>query len=497
MKSVAVIGGGITGLTAAFRLRQQNVPVTLYEASGRVGGVIQTVRKDGYLAEFGPNSVLETSPKISSLISDLGLEGRRLYSNPAAEKRYLVRGGKPVLLPGSLLAFLSTRLFSIGAKLRLLREPFIGRVPASREENLADFVVRRLGREFLDYAINPFVAGVYAGDPARLSVKHAFPRLHALEQKYGSLILGQVLGARERKKRGGASRQNAKKISFDDGLQVLTDTLRSQLGDAVRLQSRVIGLQQDSSGWVVTTSAGNSEEQHRHAAVLFVGPTHKLPEIKLTTDRSLDWSPLAEIYYPPVASVVLGFRREDVAHPLDGFGMLIPEVEGFNILGAIFSSSLFPNRAPAGHVALTCYLGGTRAPNLALLAPQAAEDLALKDLRIILGVRGEPTFRHHVLFPKAIPQYEVGFGRFKALMNELEDGAPGLFLAGHYRDGISLGDSIVSGEEAAGRIQEFLSKVAIRERTESSRQSRPPTSSPIALSPALPPSDGRGKTAAV
>src|SRR5438067_4403549 len=216
MKSVAIIGGGITGLTAAFRLRQQNVPVTLYEAGQRVGGVIQTLRQDGYLAEFGPNSILETSPKIASLIRDLGLESRRLYSDPGADNRYLVRGGKPVLLPGSPVAFLGTKLFSTGAKLRLLKEPFIRRAPETPEESLAQFVVRRLGQEFLDYAINPFVAGVYAGDPARLSIKHAFPKLHALEQRYGSLILGQFLGASERKKRGEASKQNAKKISFDD-----------------------------------------------------------------------------------------------------------------------------------------------------------------------------------------------------------------------------------------------------------------------------------------
>jgi len=462
MKSVAIIGGGITGLTAAFRLRQRGVPVTLYEAGGRVGGGIQTVLQDGYLAEFGPNSILETSSKIGLLIRDLGLEGRRLYSEPAAENRYLVRGGKPVLLPSSPLAFFGTKLFSSGAKLRLLKEPFIRRAPESSEENLAEFVLRRLGQEFLDYAINPFVAGVYAGDPRRLSVKHAFPKLHALEQKYGSLIQGQVLGARERKKRGEASKQNAKKISFDRGLQVLTDTLQARLADSVRLRSRVTSVRQSGEEWTVSALEGEIEQQHRHDAVLFAGPAHKLPEIQLGTDRQqpglrpLDWSPLGEIYYPPVASLVLGFRREDVAHPLDGFGILIPEVEGFNILGALFSSSLFPNRAPAGHVTLTCYLGGTRAPKLASLGADAPVDLALKDLRRILVVTGPPTFRHHFLFPKAIPQYEVGFGRFKVLMNELEENAPGLFLAGHFRDGISLGDSIVSGDTVAERIQTFL-----------------------------------------
>jgi len=459
MKTVAIIGGGITGLTAAFQLRQKNIPVTLYEASRRVGGVIQSIRRDGYLAEYGPNSILDTSPKIGALIRDLDLESRRFYSAPLAEKRYIVRGGKPVVLPGSTLAFLSSPLFSSAAKLRLLAEPFIQPALEAREENLAEFVRRRIGQEFLDYAINPFVAGVYAGDPARLSVKHAFPKLHALEQRYGSLLVGQFLGARERKRRAETSKQNAKKLSFDDGLQVLTDSLHHRLADAVKLDSPVIRLRQIVGGWAVTTRVGEREQSENHAAVVFAGPAYKLPEIQLTTERYLDCTPLSQIYYPPVASVVLGFRREDVAHPLDGFGMLIPEVEGFKILGTLFSSTLFQNRAPEGHVTLTSYIGGTRAPELATLDTDALVDLTLADLRAILGVTGKPTFINHVLFRHAIPQYEVGYGRFKSLMTEIEAKAPGLFLAGHYRDGISLGDSIVSGCQTTERIEKYFATI--------------------------------------
>lgn len=183
MKSIAIIGGGITGLTTAFRLQQKNIPVTLYEASARVGGVIETSRHEGYLAEFGPNTILDTSPKIGALIRDLGLDERRLYADARAGNRYIVRGGKPLLVPDSPLAFLMTSLFSPAAKLRLLAEPFIHPVGEDHEESLAEFVTRRIGSEFLDYAINPLVAGIYAGDPARLSVKHAFPKLYALEKR--------------------------------------------------------------------------------------------------------------------------------------------------------------------------------------------------------------------------------------------------------------------------------------------------------------------------
>ncbi len=458
MKTVAVIGGGITGLTAAYRLQQDGASVTVFEAGSRGGGVIQTVRRDGYLAECGPNTILETSPKISALIRDLGLEPRRMYSDPAAENRYLVRGGKPVLLPGSPIKFIRTPLFKAGAKLRLLKEPFIAPAPADAEESVAEFVLRRLGREFLDYAINPLVGGIYAGDPARLSVKHAFPKLHALEQKYHSLIRGQILGARERKRRGEASKQNAKKISFDAGLQALTDELCLKLGDAVRLNSRVEHVRQNGEGWSLDVRQGDAAETRNFDAVLFAGTAHSLAKLQFSADCVPNLSSLGEVYYPPVASVVLGFRREDVAHPLDGFGMLIPEVEGFNSLGTLFSSSLFPNRAPAGHVLLTSYLGGARSPKLALADPSALSDMVLADLRKLLGVTGKPTFVHHFVYPRAIPQYEVGYGRHKDLLSKVESSCPGFFFAGHYRDGVSLGDSIVSGHDVADKIRAQLNR---------------------------------------
>ncbi len=455
MNSVAIIGGGITGLTAAFRLLERGVPVMVYEAGERVGGVIQTVKRDGFLAECGPNSLLESSPLIKDLVRDLGIEDQRLYSDPAAEKRYLVRYGRPIEMPGSPAAFFGTRLFSAKAKLRLAVEPFIRRAPAEAEESLAEFVLRRMGREFLDYAINPFVSGVYAGDPARLSVKQAFPKLHQIEQRYGSLILGQFLGARERKRRQEVSKQSAPKLSFIDGLQQLADTLQAKLNGSVNLRSPVQAIREDGGRWFVTTGGANPGE-HEHAAVLLSSPSHRLAEIKLQTAVGLGLARLGGIAYAPVTSLVFGFRREDVAHPLDGFGMLIPEVERFSILGAIFSSSLFPGRAPAGHVTITTYIGGSRAPELAVAESGRQIDLALADLRKILGVTGRPVFTNRFVFPKAIPQYEVGFGRYREYMNQLEEGAPGLFLGGHFRDGISLGDSIVAGHNAAGRIAAHL-----------------------------------------
>jgi oxygen-dependent protoporphyrinogen oxidase len=212
--------------------------------------------------------------------------------------------------------------------------------------------------------------------------------------------------------------------------------------------------------WTVHTQGVTGESRARHGAVIFCGTASKLAELKIAFSQRpnvpLDLSAFAKIRYPPVASVVLGFRREDVAHSCSGFGMLIPKIEGFKILGTIFSSSLFPNRAPAGHHTLTSYIGGERYPELASLPAEKLYEIVCEDLRVLLGVRGKPTFQHCVFYPQTIPQYNVGYGRFKDLMTEVEAKASGLFLAGHYRDGVSLSDSIVSGINVVERVERFV-----------------------------------------
>jgi oxygen-dependent protoporphyrinogen oxidase len=485
MNSVAIIGGGITGLTAGFYLQSRGIPVTVYEATERVGGAIRSLRREGYLAEFGPNTILETSPKISQLVEDAGLKTRRLDPDPKAEARYVVRYRRPIAMPGSPLGFFTTPLFTLGAKFAVMREPFRPVKRDGQEESIADFVRRRLCPEFLDHAIDALVAGIYAGDPEKLSVQQAFPKLAALEEKYGSMIKGQILGARERKKRGEVAKDRAPKFSFDEGLQVLPDTLRDRLGESVKLNTSITQLAQTSAGWTAEFQGPSGEGRAEHSAVLYAGTAFKLAELQVDLSdtggtgsprpaaranatgsahgvtrptNKLDLSAFAEIRYPPVASVVLGFRREDVAHSCDGFGMLIPRIEGFKILGTIFSSALFPNRAPAGHVTLTTYIGGERYPELASLPAEKLYEIVTEDLRVLLGVRGKPTFQHSVFWPKAIPQYNLGYGKYRALLTDIEQRAPGLFFAGHYRDGVSLGDSIVSGVNAAERIAETVTR---------------------------------------
>ena len=442
MQRIAIIGAGITGLVAAFELKRLGADCTVFEASDRVGGVIQTVREEGFLVECGPNSVLDTHPNIGKLIADAGLEDSKLPANASAKNRFIVRDGNPIALPSSPPAFFSSKAFSAKAKLRLMREPFI-RSKSNESESLADFVVRRLGREFLDYAINPFVGGVYAGDPAKLSTAHAFPKLYALERKHGSLIKGAIKGAKERKKRAEVASKDAKMFSFDDGMEVLPRQLAAKLGDAVRLNSPAEGFHCLENGkWRV-----NDEE---YTDVVLAIPAHALPKLDVPFDLPL----FADIYYPPVASLSLGFKATQFAHPLNGFGVLVPKVENRYALGALFPSSIFPERAPGGHVLLTVFIGGAMAPEKALQNEDEMLANTLADLRDLLGLSGEPQYHRLSVSPKAIPQYVVGYEKFLDHMNQIENNHPGIHFAGHYRDGISVGNSILSGINVAQHIFE-------------------------------------------
>ncbi len=452
---VAVIGAGITGLTAAFYLQQRGIPVVLYEASHRTGGMIHTTSDGGFLTELGPNTIMTNSVAVPRLMRDLGLESRRLLPSPSASTRYIVRKGRLVRVPQSFPGALGTSLLSFSAKLRVFAEPFIPKTSRS-DESLAAFVRRRLGAEFLDYLIDPFVAGVYAGDPEHLSIVHALPKMAALENRYGSLIKGAVLGGKERRERNAPLKSEPRMFSLDGGLRVLTDTLTSQLNGLILLACPVKGIRRDGTGWRIDSPAG----PRSYSSVLFCSPAHRFPSLDAAPELAAQLTRFEQVYYPPIARLAFGFRRSQVAHPLDGFGALVPRKERMNILGVLFSSSMFENRAPRDHVLVTAFAGGARDPKLLHESAEQIAHLALGDLRTLLGITGSPVFSDVVKMDRSIPQYNLGYGAVKDLIQRIETRSPGLYFSGNFFQGISVSDCIAAGSEAADKVAAFAATAA-------------------------------------
>ncbi|MEO7522225.1 MAG: protoporphyrinogen oxidase [Gemmatimonas sp.] len=466
-RSVAVVGAGITGLVAAYELRRQGVNVTLYEAASHAGGCIRTTAADGFIAEHGPNSFV-TSPAAEALLSRLGLQREVVEASPTANKRFIVRRGRLQSVPLSPRGLLRTPLLSAHAKLRLITEPFVKAGDADVDESVASFVRRRFGPETLDYGFDPFISGVFAGDPEQLSMSHALPRLFAMEREHGSVFKAVIGGQRaaRRARRGepdaAASTQpvasHPRLISFRHGMGALVGTLEASLAGTLRLQCPVRLLHRNEARWAL--DAGEARQSHTRSvdAVVLATPTHAMSAMELPAALRQSAVPLEEVEYPPVSTLTLGFRRADIAHALDGFGMLIPSVEHRYMLGALFSSTLFPERAPADHVTITCFVGGTRYPARAREETPALLQHVMYDLRDLLGARGEPVFVKHVLWPRAIPQYNVGYGEVLEAADAMEMSNPGLYLAGNYRHGISVGDCVSSGQRVAQRVAAYLTR---------------------------------------
>lgn len=443
---VAVIGAGITGLSAALELRARGARVTLYEASDHVGGVITTIQRDGWLVEAGPTSLTATA-QLEVLIDQLGLGAQRIGTAPAAKRRYIVRGGQLVALPDGPASLAGTAALSAGAKFALLREPLVTSRRDAGDESLAALVRRRFNSEILDYLVNPLIAGIYAGDPERLSVKYAMPILHDAERKHGSLIVGAM---REMKAKRGVVRQKGI-TSFTTGLHTLPAAMGASLGDGLLLSTRVTRVERHGSTWRVTAEGAQAGVRDVDA-VLCATPAYALGALGLASQVAGTLAAITRITHPPVATLALGFRREDVAHPLDGFGVLVPAVERRHILGALFSSSVFAGRAAPGHELITCFLGGMRQPDVGRASLAEVLPRVLEDLRQLLGVRGAPIFQHHQPWGQAIPQYEIGHERVVQAAESIESALPGLYLTGQWRAGVALGDCIAQGQQAAARV---------------------------------------------
>jgi protoporphyrinogen/coproporphyrinogen III oxidase len=452
---VLVLGAGISGLATAFQLKKRGATVEMLDAGARPGGVISTRRHNGGLVERGPNSTLDSSPLINELLDALGVRSERVDASAAAATRFIVRQGRLVALPTTPGAFVTTSAFSLGAKCRLLREIFVPAAPAGIEESIAAFVRRRLGAEFLDYAVDPFVSGVYAGDPERISVTAAFPRLHALEQKYGSLIKGQVIGARERKKSAETAKNTAGSFSFRGGMQTLTDALATGVG-RIETEVNVRRIEQGQDGiWTVAGARGREPVLRRARVVVLAMPAFDaaklMRELWPTATRGLN-----SIEYASVASVASAYRAIDIRHSLAGFGFLVPKKESRRILGSLFSSSTFPGRAPENFVLLTTFVGGMRNPELPAKTDAELGTLVHEELSALVGATNPPVWIDITRWTHAIPQYNLGHAERVRPLEDAERARPGLLFCGSYRGGVSVADCIKSAHATADAATRFL-----------------------------------------
>lgn len=470
-----IIGAGLSGLIAAYRLKRLGRNVLLIESGDRVGGVIQTLDADGFLLEQGPNSLRGTH-EFLDLVEELGLLDELVTADPRAPA-YVFAAGQLHAVPMSPLALLKTKLLSNAAKLRLMREPFV--VPAAAgsarrrgipaaaettnavpEESIASFVRRRLGAEILENLVAPFLSGVYAGDPERLSVQACFPKLAEFEAVTGSITRGAWRAARGgRQQPAQRSLRPYRLCSFQRGLQTLPARLGRELGASLATSASVIRIQINNAApaarFALTIAERGAEKTFHCAALVVATPAYVAAQ--LLAKPAPDVATLVgAVRYVALASVPLAYRSEQVARPLDGFGFLATRAAGLRTLGSIWNSSLFAERAPAGWLLTTNYIGGATDPAAIKLSDEELIHTVHSDLRKVLRITGAPRPLPIARYERAIPQYNLGHAARVAKLAAALHNHPGLHLAGNYLRGVSLGDCIKQAEQLAAAINQSL-----------------------------------------
>ncbi|HDH06576.1 MAG TPA: protoporphyrinogen oxidase [Nitrospirae bacterium] len=462
MKKIAIAGGGISGLTVAYALinANQDLEVTVFEADNRAGGKIWSDRTDGYLCEKGANGFLDNKPRTLELCKSLGIDPVR--SNENSKKRFIFSGGRLKELPESPLSFIKSDLLSWSGKLRLLLELNAPKGPP--DETVADFIIRRLGREALEKLIDPMVSGIYAGDPYRMSIKNCFPRIKELEQEYGSLIRAMIKLRKAGKTKSKECRQQSsgsapQKVSaapggtltsFYNGAQTITDALAERLGSCLNTGVSVHGIAKENNSYKLYTSKETVDAD----IVILASPAYASADILKDFDGELS-KVLSSIPYPHVSVVCFGYGKAEVTHPLTGFGFLTPHIENRNILGTLWDSSIFPNRASDGHVLLRTMIGGAQSPGIATLDDGKLTDIVFNELKSIVGLKTEPEMVSVYRWDRAIPQYILGHSRILNAIDERLGHYPGLYLTGNAYRGIGINDCVENSYRLAEEIMKM------------------------------------------
>jgi len=466
MKRIAIIGGGITGLAAAHRVielayqLQNQIKLTIFEASPRLGGTIHTEHRDGFLIERGPDAFISEKPEALALAQRLGIESRIIQTNEQHRRSFIVKHGRlrPVpegfqlLAPSRMWPFITSDIFSITGKLRMGADLFLPRRSqnGTDDESLASFVRRRLGNEALERMAQPMVGGIYTANPEVLSLRATLPRFLDLEQSDRSLILAMLRKRRQSKNETGVSgARYSLFLSFDKGMEVLVDALSRRIGRAdcdLRLNTKVTKLGHHSNGeWLVTTECG---ENLTFDAICLAVPAFIASSLLTEISPTLS-SLLNQIKYASTATVNVAYKRRDINHALNGFGFVVPFVEKRSLIACTFSSVKFANRAPEGCVLLRAFVGGALQAELLELEDYEIERRVHEDLRELLGVTGKPLFTEVTRWNKSMPQYEVGHLDRVAEIEHESSTLGGIALAGNSYRGAGIPDCIKSGEAAA------------------------------------------------
>ncbi len=430
---VIVIGGGITGLTTAFYLNLYGKKTLLLEASDRLGGNIKTLKKGSYLFEEGPQTILANNEAVWKLIEDLKVEVEK--TSPSSEKRYIYKNGKLIPIPLKPWEFFRTPLIGLKSKLLLFKELFV-KPPPKEDESVANFARRHFGEEFLRYFVQPFVSGIYAGDAERLSVRYAFPKLWEMEQRYGSLLKAFLKEKRVAPK--------GELISFKGGLSSLTEVLALKSSEK-QLNCKVLSIERTQMGtYKVLSKCGSYETKN----VVLTVPADQTAEILKKLFPPIEV--LNEIIYPPLAVASLSFPKVGV----DGFGFLVPKEEGLKILGAIFVSSLFPNRCPGEEDCFSVFLCGETQKDICNLSEDEILKTAVGELKKVFPKLGEPKFQRLRLWKRSIPQYTVGYGKIYQTLEEFKKRYPGVEIISNFVGGSSLAKCIEKGYQTAKKLVE-------------------------------------------
>jgi oxygen-dependent protoporphyrinogen oxidase len=465
MTRIAIIGAGISGLSTAHAIQRQAaatgiaVEIVLLEKKDRIGGKIWSLKENGFLCEWGPNGFLDNKPMTLELCDRLGIRDRLLRSSDNARKRFIYSEGVLHRLPENGPSFLRSSLISWPGKARLAGEMLVPPRRGEGDESLADFARRRLGSEALDKLIAPMVAGIFAGDPETMSLKSCFPRINELEREYGGLIKAMVKLARKKKAEiregkavASAAGPGGILTSFRDGIQELTDGTAAALGGEVRTDAGVVGILPRKEGFELHLEDGGTLDAD---IVVSAAPAHALAVMTSETLPSLA-EILNQIPYAPMNVVCFGYQRQKIARDLDGFGYLIPRKEGKSILGTLWDSSIFPHRAPEGHVLLRSMMGGATNPGAIDLGEREVKARVMADLEEIMGIDVEPDFVRIFRHRQAIPQYTVGHGKRLLALDDCLGGTPGLFLTGNAFSGVGLNDCVNSSNQIAARVVAFV-----------------------------------------